>query len=590
MNQLNSAQSTKMSGGIQWWVDHPLLSQDQLPAILQEIEPSADNCLRRVLAWPEDPRMQANWQALSDLVASKMPDDIPIDDAGKQELILRKIRDSITIFAKPHPDLGQQSLQAYVKDIVNDLGGSRFSMGSAIGQSLCRTIAWSLFLQDVADNPRYTPHDYRHALVTARWMATLAQAEPTLLNRFSQRYQCTNAQALALMQLVGLMHDCGYPFMAAGVEPSGEVGRQCGCHETDQPRAPQLTKATHAVVGGLMFHVLVQPALTQLFKSGGVDQGEAICREMGRAIHLHSSDSPTQSGVDKLQVSTVGGAIFQVSDISQLKDLAARLAVMGDPVVRVKLHAPTPEQLAELQNNLPEGAEITIVSEPMTPGRSLDLEQVGDKALATPCVKVDRREIPLAYLLMLADNLDITQARLGSVQGSSVYGRSLLQFHDAPDLKAGLQTLRTVIQALYANRPLCEDATNWPDDPEQVLLNVCASSPKDIYYLAGLLAVADVSIEPLGQAAPSVLGSEQSDSLKIVVELKPLPAWMRAQQLPVEAVKKQMVFHVDRLQTALNFLVDAPTVEVRWPDRLFAPEWSPAQMSQRKVAAGENRA
>lgn len=539
----------RSAGGIQLWAEHPLLVRENLPGILEQIQPESTNGLRPILQWSSSSNMRDQWSALSKLIESKMPEDAPLSTAEKELLIQEKINSSIENFAAPCAEFDNQSVQTYVVRLINEVAGHDFAVRGALGRQLFQTMSWALFLQDVADNPRYNPHDYRHAMVVARWMADLARAEPQLLDAFTERYACSRTQALALIQLSGLLHDCGYPFMADSVEPSGEPSKN--------PAHPVLTKATHAAVGGLMFHVLVQPALSRLLADSGVTSSQGLCREMMRAIHLHSSDTPSRHDTDAMQVSTVGGGIYQVSDESALVDLSQKLSAMGDPISRVKLHEPDGAHLAHLSALLPDDVIVTPSANPIPPARVLDAQWVGDRALATPCVKVDRQKIPMAYWMMLADNLDLTHKRLGAIQGSSVYGRSLLKFHSASDLQNSLQEIKAHIQENYANRDEYADSAAWPNSPASVLLHVCATSKKDIDFLVGLLSVAEVSLE------------SRTDGQTVVVQLKPLPDWLKTQEATEAELTAQMRFQVDRLESALSYLVDAPSVEVRWPERMF---------------------
>jgi hypothetical protein len=577
MHAINEITGKQPSGGIQLWATHPLLSGPQLPTILKQIDPEHTDSLQPILAWGDQPEMRSSWGALIRLVASKIPSDAPMSASEKGMLVQAKIKQSVSAFSMAREEFDEHgswhgttnstshsitnSVQAYVKELIQAVSGNAFALREESGQKLFQTISWFLFLQDVADNPRYTPHDYRHALVVARWMADIAQKEPAVLNSLIERYQCSKAQALALLQLAGLMHDCGYPFMADRVECSGEA--------LQQQTHPALTKATHAPVGGMMFHVMVKPVLSQLLADSGVNAGAAVCHEMVRAIHLHSSDDPSSTNEDVTQISTQGGGIYQVRDEAQLLAVSAQLNMLGDPVTRVKLYQPTDNQVAHLRKILPADVRITHTAKPLPPGRAIDWQCIGDRGLMTPCVKVDRQHIPMAYMVMLADNLDMTCARLGNVQGSSVYGRALLQFHSVEALQSDLNALGKAVRDFYDHRTEYSDQDKWPALPEAVIVDVCASSKQDIDFLAGLLSVAKVVLET----------GEPAD--KIIVQLQPLPAWFKEQDISMEAVEKQMRFHVDRLEHALSFLVDAPNVEVRWPHRLFAePSHPEAQLAR----------
>lgn len=549
---MDATQSVWSAGGIQLWSKHPLLDQSQLSNILAQIEPVDGEGLQPILNWQADDGMRDQWHTLSKLVESKIPADVPLTPDEKTNLVRDKIYESVNAFSIPRPELNQKSLQSYVTDLIGDLTNDDFGAKGVAGRQLFKVMSWSLFLQDVADNPRYNPHDYRHALVVAKWMADLAQAEPELLKSFADKYHCTNSQALALIQLSGLLHDCGYPFMADSVEPSGELSKD--------PATPSLTKATHAVVGGLMFHVLVQPVLSRLLSDQGVQDVQQLCREMMRAIHLHSSDSPTHECGHPIQVSTEGGGIYQVGDEVGLSELSQQLSEMGDPIVRAKVHDCSSSCLSSVKSVLPKDVPVCRVATPLPAARELDAKWLGDRAIATPCVKVDRQKVPMAYWMMFADNLDLTHKRLGKVQGSGVYGRAMLKFHSASELQGHLNNLKTQIQDYYDNQQDYADAAQWPDSPASVLFNVCASSKKDIDYLVGLLSVAQVSLKQ-GREGQTVL-----------VQLQSLPSWVKEQGLSKEEVIHQMGFQVERLKSALTFLIDAPSVEVVWPNCLFKDE------------------
>lgn len=544
-------EDVRSAGGIALWSESPLLSQSMLPRLLSKIEPTTGNGLQPILQWAHDESMGAPLAALRQLIASKIPTDAPLDEGEKTVLVSKQIQESVRQFGLLRSELADKSLHDYVAQLINDLSKSDGFVQSNAGRDLFKVMSWALFLQDVADNPRYNPHDFRHSLVVAKWMAALIQAEPEMLASYANRYQCTHTQALALFQLAGLFHDCGYPFMASSVEPSSELS-QGGSQ-------PSLTKATHAAVGGLMFNALVRPLLSDLLSKQGVTDTQALCSEITRAIHLHSSDSPTPGCGGPIEVSTVGGGVYQVRDEHGLSALSQQLAKMSDPIARAKIQNPCASRLARIKAILPENTLIGAADNPLSAARELDAKWVGDKALATPCIPVGRF-LPMDYCMRVADNLDIEHKRLNQVQASGVYGRSMLKFHEASDLQESLNNIRAQIQDFYDNKHDYADSDQWPESPANVLVNVCATSKKDINYLVGLLAVATVTLKP------------GSNGRVVVVQLQPLPRWLKAQNLSDDAVRRQAYFQIERLKSALNFIIDAPKVEVRWPDRLFQNE------------------
>ena len=525
-------------GGISSWVDHPIFrTETNASAASSTVTPTTSHSLSRISEPASNTMRHPN--GLRHLIASKCPPEV-LSAQELEKFVDDRLELSTNYLAAPQAALNGDSPKDYIIKMVHTLADDQSQALAPSINHLYTAIAWSLFLQDVADDPRYSPHGYDHSITTARWMDRLSACYEDELDQFAEQFSLSLPKARTIIQLVGLLHDCGYPFMEGDEIAGSELPKNLS-----MPNNARLTKATHAVVGGLIFNKLVKPALMEILQKTNVTEPEALCRAIVKAIHLHSSDNPDEGRNDPIHVSTKSGGIYRLANADALQRLQRLLGSLDDEPKSVVLYGYTETQRAKLIKacNL-NHQSVTCTRDVAPPTRSLDAEIAGDKAFATPCVKIVRDNLWLAFLLGAADNYDITAQRLGLVQGSPEYSQIMLSLYSSAHRQGFVDQIRTLIDDIYTQEP----SPHRPSK-EMMLASVSATSEKDIHYLLGLLAIDKVDLK------------KRCDDVELIVTMRPLPDWM-AKFLPKQTFEQAGFFQIDRLRTAMEYLVDAPKLKV----------------------------
>jgi len=571
-NHTGHSHTSHTTGGITSWSSHELLSQTTLEVVSQQIKPLSASCFSPISLWAKDDLMKRQHQNLIHLIDAKFPQTDVVTETERRACIDSILEQSIQLFSQPSGP--NPSLQNYLKQLIIDLLPNRDPELNPIQQQLFALTAWLLFLQNLGDNPKYTPHGYEHSLDVARWMAKITQLEKGPFQQFRHEYGLTAHQGRALMAFSGLVHDCGYPYL--------NLSKKAQAVQSSYHSTKQATKATHAVIGGFMFHKIIQPKLMQLLKTTAVKKPDHLCRVMGRAIHLHSSDSPDHKLAAGIQVSTEGGALLQLRSPEQLDWLQQQMPLLGDNIKRIKTDIREPLALQELKRHFPKTMKLHQSKRPLPQARFIDAHTPKDVLLGTPCIDIKERKHPVAYWLMLADNLDINHKRLGEIQGNPLYGKIL--FHKYKNNNPSNEGLTELAQTAMANTSN-ETHPITPLECNNILLTAAAASPEDLPYLIGSLSIEDVQLKKPGPATST------GSPLKILVQMRSLPQWLIQSTATYQRLLKYQLFNVKRLKEALENLDPKPEVEVigtNTQPQVDVTETTPSKPNQWQDSSNEN--
>jgi hypothetical protein len=577
----DSVKKNSIEGGMGYWSKHPLLAHSKLlsdhhilnnstvtPLVANEhlpkITPSA-----AALAEMRNPSstmmrdfrklLQAKWHP-AEAFNQKAP---LLNDSEWTQLAEYRITKSVANYINPHRFFGGQhpkanSAEQFVHQIVDAIAYSAPAHSESMNlpdvcnqnkltsllESIEKRVAWMLLLQEAADDVHYTPHGLDHALMTALWIKRLIKMDETLLRSFAEQHNITPEQAIALAQMVGIMHDCGYPFMSG--------------NKLLNDKEPIITsektpnKATHAVTGGLMFNHYVKPLLSAVFDIINVKEPDALLKSMVEAIHLHSSDNPNYSKGDaarSLLVKAVSGGLYSLESDQQISFLSELLHENGDSIESIDIYGkPQHQRLTDTCFSCIDLSKIQYIEQSPPPHRCFDACQVGDARLATPCMRVNRYNKPMNYWLMVADNLDVTEKRLGQLQCQPVYMNTLGllygQSSRIPKPVTG-NALRDLVKNQLSDQFFSEASSDF----FELLASLQCTLPHDLQYQLGLKVIHSIDIQ------------EREGKPIFILNLQPLPESIST-HFSEDQLRKIETFYYHRLIDTLKFYDDPPMIQL----------------------------
>lgn len=577
----DSVKKNWIEGGMGYWSKHPLLANSKLLSdhhILNNstITPLAANehlpkitPLTAALAEMRSPNstmmrdfrklLQAKWHPTEafDQKASLL------NDSQWKQLAEYRITKSVAGYTHPHRFFSGQnpkakSAEQFVHQVVDAIAYSAPSHGESMDlsdahnqskltsllENIEKRVAWMLLLQDAADDVHYTPHGLDHSLMTALWIKRLIKMDEALLQSFAQQHNITPEQAIALAQMVGIMHDCGYPFMSGNelLDDKEQI--------TTSQKTPN--KATHAVTGGLMFNHYVKPLLSSVFDIINVKEPDALLKSMVEAIHMHSSDNPNYSKGEEarsLLVKAVSGGLYSLESDQQVSFLSELLHENGDSIESIDIYGKLQHQgLTDTCFSCIDLGKIQYIEQSPPPHRCFDACQAGDARLATPCMRVNRYNKPMNYWLMVADNLDVTEQRLGQIQSQPAYMNSLGllygQSSRMPKPVTG-NALRDLVKDQLSDQFFSEASGEF----FELLASLQCTSPHDFHYQLGLKVIHSVDIQ------------EREGKPVFILNLQPLPESIST-HFSEDQLRKIETFYYHRLIDTFKFYDDPPVIKL----------------------------
>jgi hypothetical protein len=249
--------------------------------------------------------------------------------------------------------------------------------------------------QHIEDKSYYVSHDFNHGLAVAQSCTQILKSDDAIAMSLMARFELSYPQAAFLIEMVGLLHDIGYP-----------VQTQQG-----------LSKTNHSVEGARLLSEKLMEFLALL-----ITDSPLPLRAFRRAILLHNSDKVSKRFDIRILTQKEGYLLANVADLLPF------IEKYGDEIV--SLHPANRSVAAQLTKAIPEGLRESIKMGPMGyrkgyEGRSCDIYQF-DGRMGLEFSEVDLIEQTLSAVVRLADNMDIGVLRLNALQRHPTFEKSYL--------------------------------------------------------------------------------------------------------------------------------------------------------------------
>ena len=298
---------------------------------------------------------------------------------------------------KAKAKISKPEISTQVDDILNNLPGS-----DAAKEKLMDHIFSHALEQEVENPEQFASHGFDHSIRVKQHIDSVVDDNPQLLDVMENKYALNEEQARAVLGLVAVYHDFGYPTVGAR------------------------GKSLHAVTGAA---ITMDHEFRETFSEAlGMSQDESaeLCHDFTRAVLFHGADKVEHAFDAKIKV---GHAEFLVD----ADNAAEAFTLFNRENMDEEVMIVCSEQVEQnIRGAMAEGSglEGIVFERPgegeVSPdgkflGRAVDLKKKKDKVLGLEYHQVDAQEDPLAFCIRVADNMDMTHERLSEFQQDESY-------------------------------------------------------------------------------------------------------------------------------------------------------------------------
>lgn len=258
------------------------------------------------------------------------------------------------------------------------------------------------------DNPeQYVSHGFDHSLRVIENVNQIMSDIPEVVQKVEDDYEITESEAKFLLRSVALFHDFGYP----------------------ESESKQAGKTIHSVMGadivnngGVMVNGQSYSVKEVFLKILNSDRGGLMFRDFRDSILMHNADKVKQFFDGKLTTSE-GSFLFKKEDILKAYSLVED---MGYKVLGISVCVDSQEAVngvrMQMLNRLMRVKDIIDIPKIEVQKTSERYKGRGfgsrsqNKILGLEYTNVVLLDNPLKAIIRLADNMDMTSARLSDVQ------------------------------------------------------------------------------------------------------------------------------------------------------------------------------
>jgi len=288
--------------------------------------------------------------------------------------------------------------------------------GSAESKAKLQEHIYVHALQQQVDNPEwYVSHGFDHSVNVKKKVDDIIKTNEGILGVMHDKYGLNDKEARAMLGLVAIYHDFGYP--------EAQVGDR--------------GKAVHAVTGA---QIAGSPEFRDIM-AGALGRKPEEVRELMHdfkdAILFHSADKVETTYDAKIKAThgeflvgaraRGGKALTEAERAQEIVHVYSEFKKQtGEETMTILCSEETEKQVKlamEAQGLKHEGIVFERPQEGVTgfKGREVDLERKKDKLMGVEFHRVDANESPMAFTIRVADNLDMQETRFSELQRNPAF-------------------------------------------------------------------------------------------------------------------------------------------------------------------------